>query len=129
MKNETVADLRKEARAMSLVYTPDSIPGYTRKLSGKSFVFFDTQGKRISDKEEIKRIRGLVLPPAWEKVWICPKPNGHLQATGYDIAGKGTANSDSLRNAIIMGLDIVKNRKEWREMTANPVERVAVEKE
>lgn len=49
--------------------------------------------------------------------------------TGYDIAGKGTAVGDSLRNAIFMGLDIVKNRKEYREMTANPVERVAVEKE
>jgi len=88
MKNEELSNLKAEARSMKLVYTSDSQPGYTRQKRGKSFVFFDTEGKRISDKEEIKRIKSLVLPPAWINVWISPKPNGHLQATGVDAAGR-----------------------------------------
>jgi len=49
--------------------------------------------------------------------------------TGYDIAGKDLANSDSLRNAIFTGIDIVRNREDYKEMTANPVEKVMVDRE
>ena len=88
MKVEDVASLKQEARSMKLVYTTDSKPGYTRKKRGKHFQFFDTEGKRIADKEQIARIRSLALPPAWVNVWISPIPNGHLQATGVDTAGR-----------------------------------------
>ncbi|MES2622736.1 MAG: DNA topoisomerase IB [Bacteroidota bacterium] len=88
MKNEDIAILKSEARSMKLVYTSDSQPGYTRQKRGKNFIFFDSEGKRISDKEEIKRIKSLALPPAWINVWISSKPNGHLQATGVDVAGR-----------------------------------------
>jgi DNA topoisomerase-1 len=88
MKKEDVASLKSEARSMKLVYTSDKTPGYTRQKSAKGFVFFDTEGKVITDEEEIKRIKSLALPPAWIKVWISPKANGHLQATGIDAAGR-----------------------------------------
>jgi DNA topoisomerase-1 len=71
-----------------LLYTNDRAPGFTRKRSGDHFIFFDTDGKRVRDKEQLARIRVLTLPPAWTNVWICPKPNGHLQATGLDSLGR-----------------------------------------
>lgn len=88
MKNEDIAVLKSEARSMKLVYTTDAAPGYTRQLRGKSFVYFDVDGNKITDKEELQRIKTLALPPAWINVWICPKANGHLQATGTDTAGR-----------------------------------------
>ncbi len=51
-------------------------------------MYLDTDGRVITDTAELDRITGLVLPPAWTSVWICPFPNGHLQATGVDIAGR-----------------------------------------
>lgn len=86
MKNEDAASLKSEARSMKLVYTSDSNPGYTRQKRGKNFIFFDTAKNKITDKEEIKRFKSLALPPAWINVWISPKANGHLQATGTDVA-------------------------------------------
>nr|AYC79649.1 DNA topoisomerase I [uncultured bacterium] len=88
MKNAAIEDLKSEAREMKLVYTSDGAPGYTRKMKGKEFRFFDTTGNEIKDEAEIKRINSLAIPPAWKNVWICPKPNGHLQATGIDTAGR-----------------------------------------
>jgi DNA topoisomerase-1 len=63
--------------------SPDS-PGYARRKRGKGFAYFDTAGKLIKDKPVIDRIAGLRIPPAWRDVWICPNPEGHLQATGKD---------------------------------------------
>ena len=74
--------LKAEAKAMKLVYTSDHTPGYTRQRHGKVFKYYDTKGIEITDVEEQLRIKHLVLPPAWEQVWICAKANGHLQATG-----------------------------------------------
>lgn len=65
-----------------------SRPGWTRKGAGKGFAYFDERGRRIRAPEDIARIRALVLPPAWTDVWICPWPNGHLQAVGTDAAGR-----------------------------------------
>ena len=73
----------KYARALDLVYVSDSQPGIERKKSGKYFTYY-LSGKKIEDKREIERIKKLVIPPAWEKVWICTLPNGHLQVTGLD---------------------------------------------
>lgn len=62
-------------------------PGWTRRRCGKGFSYLDEQGNRLADAE-VARIRSLVIPPAWEDVWICPHPRGHLQAVGTDAAGR-----------------------------------------
>jgi DNA topoisomerase-1 len=64
------------------------MPGITRKRAGKGFAYFGPDGKRVSDKQEIARIRSLAIPPAYTDVWICPQPNGHIQATGRDARGR-----------------------------------------
>lgn len=63
-------------------------PGYTRRRSGRGFVYLDANGKRVTDEVALDRIRALVLPPAWQDVWICMAPNGHIQATGVDARGR-----------------------------------------
>jgi DNA topoisomerase-1 len=55
---------------------------------GRGFSFEDCDGTRIEDEETLERIRRLAIPPAWKEVWICPDPFGHIQATGYDEAGR-----------------------------------------
>jgi len=65
-----------------------SSPGISRRRSGKGFVYFDAAGSRLSDPDGLQRIKGLTVPPAWTDVWICPDPNGHLQALGTDAAGR-----------------------------------------
>jgi len=62
-------------------------PGYRRRRAGRGFSYTDTDGVLIKD-ERLDRIRGLAIPPAWKDVWICPWPNGHIQATGVDAAGR-----------------------------------------
>lgn len=63
-------------------------PGITRRRAGKGFVYLDSEGQRIAERDVIERIKGLVIPPAWSEVWICPRENGHIQATGIDDAGR-----------------------------------------
>jgi DNA topoisomerase-1 len=72
----------------SLRYTSDSQPGFSRVLRGKHFVYRDVRGRPIRDARVIQRIRKLAIPPAYRDVWICPDPNGHLQATGRDARGR-----------------------------------------
>lgn len=62
-------------------------PGWTRRRSGKGFRYLDADGEALP-ADDVERIRALVIPPAWRDVWICPVPNGHLQATGVDDAGR-----------------------------------------
>ena len=62
-------------------------PGITRKRAGRGFAYYD-DGVLVGDQEVLERIRALGIPPAWKDVWICPYPNGHLQATGIDAAGR-----------------------------------------
>lgn len=76
------------ARAAGLRYTSDSKPGIRRTRHGASFRYHGPNGRRITSADELKRIRSLVIPPAWEDVWICPDPLGHLQATGRDARGR-----------------------------------------
>jgi DNA topoisomerase-1 len=68
-----------------LRYVSDERPGYTRKAKGDDFEYFDTEGKAIRDEQRLLRIKRLAIPPAWTDVWICPLPNGHIQATGRDV--------------------------------------------
>jgi DNA topoisomerase I len=63
-------------------------PGIRRRRRGKGFEYLDDAGKRITEPSVIERIRELAIPPAWEDVWICPYPLGHIQATGMDAAGR-----------------------------------------
>jgi DNA topoisomerase-1 len=76
------------AKAVHLIYTSDAeTAGITRKKTGKKYSYYK-DGEKIRDKEEITRINKLVIPPAWENVWICALDNGHLQATGFDLKNR-----------------------------------------
>jgi DNA topoisomerase-1 len=77
-------DSAEAAEEAGLQYVSDDRPGYTRRLKNGDFEYLDTEGKRIRDEQRLLRIRRLAIPPAWKDVWICPSPNGHLQATGRD---------------------------------------------
>lgn len=77
-------DYEKSAAIADLVYVSDSLPGISRIKKGKGFSYM-YNGKPVKDKIEIERINKLVIPPAWSNVWICPMPNGHIQATGLDV--------------------------------------------
>src|SRR5215203_6283738 len=61
--------------------------GWTRRRVGKGFTYLDADGNRLPP-EEVERIRSLAIPPAWRDVWVCPYPNGHIQAVGTDDAGR-----------------------------------------
>lgn len=87
-KTATHPDPVQSARVAGLRYITDERPGIRRKRVGKGFVYFGIDGKRIRDREEIRRIASLAIPPAWTNVWISPDPNGHLQATGRDARGR-----------------------------------------
>jgi DNA topoisomerase IB len=63
-------------------------PGLRRRKHGRGFVYIDADEKRVEEPEVLQRIHELVIPPAWEDVWICPYPGGHIQATGTDQAGR-----------------------------------------
>lgn len=77
-------ELAHELQKADLRYVTDSTPGITRERQGKDFVYKDSDGKKITSDTTLARIHDLVIPPAWEKVWICPSPTGYLQATGID---------------------------------------------
>lgn len=81
-------DPEEAAEEAGLRYVSDEQPGYTRKKKGDGFEYFDTTGKRITDEKRLLRLRRLAIPPAYKDVWICPTPNGHLQATGIDARGR-----------------------------------------
>ena len=72
------------AEEAGLRYVSDERPGYTRKKKGDDFEYFDAEGKAIRDEQRLLRLKRLAIPPAWTDVWICPSPNGHIQATGRD---------------------------------------------
>src|SRR3954447_17268067 len=63
-------------------------PGYGRRRAGKGFAYLDVDGRPLKDPAAVERIKALVIPPAWKDVWICPDERGHIQATGYDAAGR-----------------------------------------
>ena len=67
-----------------LRYVCDDAPAIRRRRAGKGFVYLDARGRRVADAVVLKRIRSLVIPPAWTDVWICAAADGHIQATGRD---------------------------------------------
>ncbi len=76
------------AKAVGLRYSLQSAKGYYRKRKANGFIYFDEMDSRVSDPEVLERIKKLVIPPAWENVWISPYENGHLQVTGIDTKGR-----------------------------------------
>ncbi len=83
-----ISDPVEAAKFAGLRYVSDHKPGISRELRGDSFVYFDPKGNEITDEAALKRIRSLAIPPAYTDVWICPNPNGHIQATGRDARGR-----------------------------------------
>ena len=76
------------AKEAGLYYASDADPGITRVKIGRSFGYRGVDGRPVRDHATLERIRSLVIPPAWQKVWIAPKANAHLQATGRDARGR-----------------------------------------
>jgi DNA topoisomerase IB len=71
-----------------LVRVDPAAPGLTRRRRGRGFSYHDVDGTPIADPVALARIKALVIPPAWQDVWICPDPEGHIQAVGTDAAGR-----------------------------------------
>ena len=78
------ADSLEAAEDAGLRYVSDDQPGSSRQRNGEEFEYLDQKGKPIRDEQRLLRIKRLAIPPAWSDVWICPSPNGHIQATGRD---------------------------------------------
>lgn len=80
-------DYVQSAKTARLRYVSDAIEGIERVKKGSGFAYY-FKGSLVKNDEELERIRKLVIPPAWTRVWISPFPNGHIQATGYDIRNR-----------------------------------------
>ena len=74
--------------AARLNYVDDSQPGISRRRRGRYWQYFDARGKRVTDREEIDRLNGIGLPPAYRDAWFCADASGHIQAVGYDDRGR-----------------------------------------
>jgi DNA topoisomerase-1 len=79
---------RRAATRAGLKYVSDGFAGITRKRAGSGWVYFAPNGARIRDADKRKRLNSLAIPPAWTDVWICPDPDGHIQATARDARGR-----------------------------------------
>lgn len=86
--DDTLAGPREAAEAAGLVYVSDAQRGWSREPAGDAFRYLKTNGEPVEDEAALARIRKLAIPPAWTEVWICPRANGHLQATGRDARGR-----------------------------------------
>jgi DNA topoisomerase-1 len=71
-----------------LKYVDDSQPGLSRRRNGRYWQYFDAEGKRVADRDEIDRLNAIGMPPAYRRCWFCPDSDGHIQATGYDARGR-----------------------------------------
>jgi DNA topoisomerase-1 len=77
--------------------------GITRRRRGKGFSYAYANGRPVKDRKTLDRIRALAVPPAWTDVWICPWPNGHIQALGTDAAGRRAHRRDPRRQGAPRG--------------------------
>lgn len=96
------SDPKTTAKSVGLRYAANSANGIFRKKLSDAFIYLDNDGKKVRDKDTLARIKKLVIPPAWENVWISPYENGHLQVTGTDVKGRKQyryhANWNKIRN-------------------------------
>lgn len=81
-------DVVKSARTAGLRYVREGAGGFRRVAKGRAYVYLSASGSPVRDERHLRRIRSLVIPPAWKEVWICEDPNGHVQATGRDARGR-----------------------------------------
>ncbi|MGE0351975.1 MAG: DNA topoisomerase IB [Gemmatimonadales bacterium] len=88
MPNPRAHEHRQAAHHAGLTYVTDGLAGIRRRRNGKGWSYYQPDGSRITDPEERRRIRALVIPPAWTEVWICPDPAGHIQVTARDARGR-----------------------------------------
>jgi DNA topoisomerase-1 len=84
----SIAAGARSARDAGLYYASDADPGISRVRKGRAFVYAGPDGRLVRDRATLERIRTLAVPPAWERVWIAPRANAHLQATGRDARGR-----------------------------------------
>jgi len=92
-------DYEKAASAAHLRYVSDAGPGISRMKKGKGYCYL-LEGKPVKDEEQLRRIKGLAIPPSWSEVWICPVANGHIQATGLDLRGRKQYRYHALWNSL-----------------------------
>jgi DNA topoisomerase-1 len=88
MRQPSSREFVASAEEAGLRYVTDSVPGISRRRSGRGFSYRDPDGRVIREREHIRRFRSLMIPPAWNDVWICPNPEGHLQVTARDARGR-----------------------------------------
>ncbi len=114
-----------------LVWSTDDRPGIRRERVGDGFAYRGLDGRRIRKADEIRRIRALAIPPAYEDVWISPLPNGHLQATGRDARGRKqyryppawrlARDADKFERMLEFGAALPRIRARVKEQLARPV--------
>jgi DNA topoisomerase-1 len=119
------------AEAAGLVYVSDATPGIRRIRKGDAFEYRGPDGKPVSDERVLKRIRALAIPPAYEDVWICPLPHGHLQATGRDARGRkqyryhadwrSARDADKFAQMLAFGQVLPKIRRQVQADLAQPI--------
>jgi DNA topoisomerase-1 len=85
---QVIVNPRDAAESAGLRYVSDERLGIRRKKAGTGFSYIRPDGSRLIEPDALKRIRALAIPPAWTDVWICPFPDGHIQATGRDAKGR-----------------------------------------
>ncbi len=81
MHDTSTTDPVQAVKAAGLRYVTDEKPGIRRRRDGDHFIYIGVDGRPIDDEKTLQRIKSLAIPPAYEEVWICPSPNGYLQAT------------------------------------------------
>ena len=81
-------DTKAIAREAGLTFSQIDRPGITRHKAGRGVFYRDAKDERITDEATLARVKALVIPPAWTKVWIAPRASGHIQATGLDMRGR-----------------------------------------
>jgi DNA topoisomerase-1 len=88
VSTDRTSEHRKTAARVGLKYVTDGLAGITRQRAGKGWIYFAPNGVRIRDPDKRRRLNSLAIPPAWTDVWICPDPDGHIQATARDARGR-----------------------------------------
>ena len=86
--SELLRDSLRAARAAGVRYVSSTEPGIQRRRAGGRFYYVTQAGQRVTKAGQLSRIASLAIPPAWQNVWICSDPEGHIQATGIDARGR-----------------------------------------
>ena len=82
------SDPMEAAEAAGLYYVMNGESGFTRQKQEDVFIYLDSAGRQVTSPKQLERFKALVIPPAWTEVWICRRPNGHIQVTGRDAKGR-----------------------------------------